>query len=379
MHICILSRFWPEDERSGVTLAAAKHVKILIMNGYDVSIIGSGKGVLCETLVQNKYQVPASGSGAIYSPARLNKAQLEKTLKKISPDLLIIEAWQTAITDGAIEVANQMNLPILMVSHGISLFPHNFSFTQLIRSAGWQFYRLFKLPRLIKKLSALTALDLHAKSYRFYDRDLALSLNKLVMPLKNCSSHPIPFFIPWGGRKRQVIVIGYYSAIKNQLGAIQTLLEVRSEASFLFIGKKEGQYYQACLKMVKKKQLEDRFIFRDDEETDLVQELAESAIVFAPSLTEALPTTLIEAMACGTPFVATPVGANTSFEGGVLAEHSSQQSEVIDSLLSNRVLWENYSSLGRAQYAREFSKEKIEAQLLEAIKLALKNKSCQIR
>lgn len=375
MRICVLSRFWPEDERSGVTLAAAKHVEILVNNGYDVSIIGSGNGVLNESLVREKFQVPASGSGAIYAPAKLDRALLEKNLKRIAPDLLVIEAWQTAITDGAVTMASQMKIPILMVSHGISLFPHNFSLAQLVRSAGWQFYRLFKLPGLIKKLSVLTALDLNSTSPRFYDRNLALSLNKRVMPLKNSSAHLIPSFVSLENRKRQILVLGYYSAIKNQLGAIRALSEIRTDISFLFIGKKDGDYYQACINEVKKIQMEERFLFKEDMECNIAQEISESALVFAPSITEALPTALIEAMGCGTPFVATPVGANCSLDGGILAQSSSQQSEAIDSLLLNGALWEKYSSAGRVQYAREFSQEKIEAQLLEAVKVALESRS----
>lgn len=375
MRICVLSRFWPEDERSGVTLAAAKHVEILVNNGYHVSIIGSGKGVLNESLVQEKFQVSASGSGAIYAPAILDRALLEKTFKRIAPDLLVIEAWQTAITDGAVEMASQMRIPILMVSHGISLFPHNFSLAQLVRSAGWQFYRLFKLPRLIRKLSVLTALDLNSKSPRFYDRDLALSLDKRIMPLKNSSAHLIPPFVPYQNRKKQVLVLGYYSAIKNQLGAIRALSRIHADISFLFIGKKDGEYYQTCINEVKKIQMEGRFLFKDDGECNIAQEISESALVFAPSMTEALPTALIEAMACGTPFVATPVGANSSLEGGILALTTSRQSEAIDSLILNEVLWGKYSSAGRAQYAREFSQEKIEAQLLQAVKAALESRS----
>jgi glycosyltransferase involved in cell wall biosynthesis len=372
MRICVLSRFWPEDERSGVTLAAAKHVEILVDNGYDVSIIGSGKGVIRESLVKEKYQVPASGSGAIYAPARLDRALLGKTFKRIAPDLLVIEAWQTAITDGAVEVASQMRIPILMVSHGISLFPHNFTLAQLVRSAGWQFYRLFKLPRLIQKLSILTALDLNSNSPRFYDRDLAIKLKVPVVPLVNSSFHPIPPFCSYKYRKSQVLILGYFSAIKNQLGAISVINQLDSDLSFLFIGPRSGKYFKACVSEVKKRGLVDRVTFKEDHECDLSQEISRSLIIYSPSLTEALPVTLIEAMACGTPFVATPVGANTSLNGGILAFSKQNSIDAINALHSEKQLWEKYSLAGRAQYQSQFTLDVLEKQLIYAVNAALK-------
>jgi glycosyltransferase involved in cell wall biosynthesis len=371
MKICFVSRHWPGDERSGVTLAAEKHAEILANNGYAIALIGSGKGVLKSERSQEKYHVPAQGSGALYSPARLDKALLEQALKKIDADLVVVEAWQTALTDGVIELASQMDLPILMISHGISLSPHSLAISQLARSFGWQLYKYLKLPRLIRKLNLLTALDLNAKSPRFYDRDLALKLNVPVVQLVNSSLHSIPSFCPHERRKRQVLVLGYFSAIKNQLGAISVMTKLQLDISFLFVGLKSGSYYQACVDEVNRRGLKNRVTFKEDHECNLSQEISESLIIYAPSLTEALPVALLEAMACGTPFVATPVGANASLKGGILV-HSKQMSvDAIHSLTANKPIWEEYSLVGRVQYQNQFTESMLERQLLSAIEVAL--------
>jgi len=106
MRITVISRSWPSNERSGVSLAAASHVKILASQGHGISIIGASRTVLSENLpVQGRYHVSASGSGALYSPSRVDREKLAQVLRETRPDLVIVEAWQTALTDAAVEEA----------------------------------------------------------------------------------------------------------------------------------------------------------------------------------------------------------------------------------------------------------------------------------
>jgi glycosyltransferase involved in cell wall biosynthesis len=81
--------------------------------------------------------------------------------------------------------------------------------------------------------------------------------------------------------------------------------------------------------------------------------------------------TLIEAMACGTPFVATPVGAISGFRGGIIANSVTSQVKAIVKLLEDPALWQNLSDAGRMQYENEFSYDHISSQLAKAVQAAV--------
>jgi len=376
MRITLVSRSWPSHERSGVSLAALNHARLLIKQGHKVSIIGALDSLCDITLpIKNRAQVPAKGSGAIYSPIQINRDLLKRVIENNQPDLVVVEAWQTALTDTAIEVACELNIPVLMISHGISLHRFSSSIAQHLRALAWIPYRFFKLPDLVKKLSAITTLDETSSSLRFYDRDLAVKIGIPVMPLKNSSAHVISPYVPLNERSKQILVVGYFSPIKNQLAVIELLEKISSHIDCVFIGQRKGAYFETCKKRVAELSLNNRVTFLQDDECDFSQQISQAMLVFAPSMTEALPMTLIEAMASGTPFVATSVGAVGSLAGGILADTKQDQIKAIESLLSKPELWEKYSSAGRVQYDSDFTEQHIASQLEKAIEIALQSKS----
>ena len=376
MKITLVSRSWPSHERSGVSLAALNHARLLIDQGHEVSIIGALDSLeKIDLPVKNRAHIPASGSGALYSPANVNRELLKKTITENESDLVIVEAWQTALTEAAIEVAYELKIPVLMISHGISLHPFNSSIVQQLRALAWIPYRLFKLPALVKKLSAITTLDEISSSPRFYDRDLATKFGIPVVPLKNFPAHVISPYVPLNERLMQILVVGYFSPIKNQLAVIELLEKIPSHIDCVFIGQRKGAYFEACKNRVAELKLNKRVKFLQDDECDLAQQIAQSTLVFAPSLTEALPMTLIEAMASGTPFVATSVGAVGGLVGGMLADSENAQVNAIESLFDSPNLWEKYSITGRAQYESEFTEQHIAAQLEQAVAVTHKSKA----
>jgi len=81
---------------------------------------------------------------------------------------------------------------------------------------------------------------------------------------------------------------------------------------------------------------------------------------------------LLESMACGTPFVATPVGAVTSLRGGVHACGTGGITKAIEKLISNHSLWMEYSMNGRLHFEQCYSYGTVRHQLLSAIDKVLK-------
>lgn len=340
--------------------------------GHDIFIIGSHNGVLTVNLpVSSRTYVPARGSGSLYSPARTDRKLLASALRQSSPDVVVVEAWQTALTDAAVEVASTLGLPVLMISHGSSL--HSFSSRPMdvLRSWAWAPYRWFVLPRLISRLSVITTLDDSVASDRFFDRDLARHLGVPVLPLVNAPVNWTQLFHIREERKLQVLVVGYFSPIKNQMGALEIAAHLPPSLKFLFVGPKQGRYYECCVRRSFELDLTTRVSFVEDSECDLANEMSRSLVVLSTSVTEALPLTLIEAMACGTPFVATRVGAVPSLRGGLHADDVEGMRNAVQSLVESQSIWQNLSNEGRRQHTDFFSREHVEAQLLAAVEVAL--------
>lgn len=373
MRITIVSRAWPSHERSGVTLTAAEHVCMLASVGHDVSIIGSHPAVLEERLpLISRTHVPASGSGALYSPVRVDRDRLTIALRRSSPDVVIVEAWQTALTDAAVEVSSSLGIPTLMISHGSSLHPFRFQPMDVLRSWAWAPYKWYVLPKLVGRLSVLTTLDTAADSPRFYDRDIARRLGVPVLPLVNAPVNWTSHFRKRDQRKPQVLVVGYFSPIKNQLDALEIAFKLPASLYFIFVGRKQGRYFERCVKRANALGFNARVAFVEDCEFDLANEMSRSLVVLSTSVTEVLPLTLIEAMASGTPFVATPVGAVPSLRGGQHADNVEGLRSAVQSLVDDPLLWQHFSEEGRRQHAEQFLRKHVEAQLCSAVEVALR-------
>lgn len=367
MRIMVVSRSWPAYERSGVSLAAHKHAKMLIDTGYEVHIVGADAAIAQEELSAPKYFIPSSGSGALYAPIKVDEQKIGLAIDKVKPDLIILEAWQTALTETFIDVAAKKKISTLMISHGISIHPYTHSMRNWIRYFAWMPYQWFSLPSRLQKLSAISALNVNVDSPRFYDRDLALSLGKPVFELTNSPALNILPFKTRPERRNQVLVVGYFSEVKNQLQALRVLSELPQAMNMVFVGKKEGAYYQRCLDYVQQQQLATRALFFEDHEIDLAKEFCESLLVLQTSITEALPITLLEAMASGTPFVATAVGAASALQGGIHANTLQSQIQAIKRLFEDEILWDQLSRQGRATIAKQFTDDRVKEQLISAV------------
>lgn len=371
MRITLVSRSWPSAERSGVSLIAAQHLNILVDAGHYVSIIGSIIDLRNEKLpAGTMYQVQSSGTGALYSLPNVDIHSLKNALVDSRPDLVLIEAWQTALTDAAVDVTYGMGIPILMVSHGVSLHPYSRRLVDIGRALGWSYYRINLIPRRISKLTVMTTLDENASSKRFFDRDIALRLGIPVRPLINCPVHWRESTPDFHERNMQILVVGYFSEVKNQLGALQVFAGLPATLKLRFIGQRNGAYYSKCVRRVAELGLESRVIFSQDDECDISYEIANSLVVLCTSITEALPVTLIEAMASGTPFIGTSVGAIPAMGAGIVANDINMQRSAVFALVSDAVHWTTLSEKGRQAYRSRFTQEHVRNNLLDAVALA---------
>lgn len=374
MKITIISNFWPSYGRSGVALMSEYHVKSLIKMGHEVSIIGSNQKIINETVPGKKIYLESRGSGAIYSPRLISKYKLSEIIKSTKPDLVILEGWQTALTECSIHICYEYKIKVVMISHGISIHPFSRNLFDIFRSIMWLYYRSITLPTNIKKLSLITTMGLTSKSTRFYDRDLSIKYKIPILPLNNTAINYKATYLPRHLRKNFILVIGYYSRVKNQLGAIRLMLNIASDITMKLVGKKEGQYYEECKLFVKNNKLDERVQFLDDSECIISHEIQTCLVVLLPSLTEAQPLTLLESMASGTPFISTPVGAIPCLRGGIIKKLPSEWLGAIN-LLTDKddfVTWTRMSQAGLKDYEMNYMSNIIEEQLSKIISRVVK-------
>lgn len=371
MKITIISKCWPVTERAGVSLAATTHAKILYESGHDLQIIGPRNEIVEEkTEATRKDYVKAFGSGALYSPHRVDKESLERKLLEFAPDLVIIEGWQSALTDTSVLIASRLSLATLVISHGVSVHPFTPTLVDWIRSVGWLQYRFTVLPKLIGAASVVTSLSLTASSNRFYDRDLARAAGKHVPVLVNAPFNYSLQKIPRSRRRRQIIVVGYFSRIKNQLEVLHILKALPLDVCVKMIGNRKGKYYEKVVARCAQLGLSERVVFEDDQTCNVANEIRDSLVLLSTSITEVLPLTVLEAMACGTPFVAPPVGAIPTLRGGIIARNRDEAVAGVMSLLSVESMWNEHSNSGRALFDSDFRVERVTSQLSAAVEIS---------
>ena len=370
MKIALISQFWPGIEKNGVAMAANTHAHALIAAGYHVEIIGPcGEILLDDFKKSSQHYINAKGSGSIYSPIRINKNHLHAIFEWIDPELVIVEGWQTAITETAIDIASNLRLPVLMLSHGVSVHAFEGSLKEWMRSIAWRYYRQFTLPSKVMKLTAITCLSGQSCSSRFYDRELAMKFGVPVFRMGNIPPHykAIGPIIPRQERALNLLIIGYFSRIKNQRAALNLLRHLPDRFTLTLIGQKKGSYYEQCKKFVMEHNLLHRTFFLEDHECAISQQISQSLAVLSTSITEVLPIVLLEAMVSGTPFIATSVGAVPSLNGGLACSTMAEQIEAILSLESDIDRWNFYAKNGLKQFESTFSPEKVNAQLINAV------------
>jgi glycosyltransferase involved in cell wall biosynthesis len=371
MKILLVTRSWPLSEKSGTTLISREHANFFLENGDKVSLVTADKMILKKPLPNiKKYYVCSEGNGSIYSPAKVDQKLLLSILRLEKPDVVVIEGWQTAISESSIEIAHTLNLPILMISHGIHLHAAACDVKQIARSLLWFVYKKYKLPYLISKLTLLTTLDNKSKSKRFYDRDLALKMN---IPVKKLVNFPVNFhsnYISYEDRKFQILLVGYFSPVKNQIEALKLFRQLKSNISLKLVGPKKGKYYEECRNYVKKYSLNSRVEFTEDCKCNIAEEIGKSYIVLLTSITEVLPVTLLESMACGTPFVSRNIGCISSLRSGVVYNKAKECVIEIQRLIDDRNHWIRLSNKGLRNYKISYTRDAVKNKLLNYVKLA---------
>lgn len=374
--VLFVTPFWPTKTRSGVANSAFIHFYLLEKLGYEVLLLLPKEQSSYEHSIK-QVKIKCRGTGSMYSWSYCDEDSIIDILQEFNPHLIICEAWQNTLVHSVIRLSHKMKIPIGLISHGISLAPFDYSLRNLVRSIAWAPYRFFVFPRLLKKVKALAVLDLYSHSPRFLDRELAKKLcipvSLLVNSGRNINNSEI---IPYEKRMEKIIIVGYFSYVKNQLFIIQKMLTMLDffQGEFVFIGEKSGKYYLKCLQAVEKlpKKISKRVKFFSDTEVNLNSEISSAKLILSASITEVQPLLLIEALSYGTPFVATSVGSTQGFNrGGKFFKINDKFKALnhIRNIFEDTNSWKKLSRNGNIDYKHFFSEKIVQSQFINFLNL----------
>jgi len=222
--------------------------------------------------------------------------------------------------------------------------------------------QLFKISNKITSVASSVSQEL--SEYGLNPNEVEVIGNgvdeKLFCPIQNKTN------------EKYILYTGRLSYRKGLFDFIECGVNICSrypEINFKLTGK--GPLFEKLQKIVQESGYEDRFEFLGHVDKSKLIELYQNATIFVlPSHYEGLPTTLLEAMSCGLPVVATAVSGNLdvieSGENGILVPLKSpdKMAEAVSSLLEDENLRTKLGIAARATIEEKFTWDAISNKIL---------------
>lgn len=163
-----------------------------------------------------------------------------------------------------------------------------------------------------------------------------------------------------GSVGRMAAVKDYPTLVRSFLQILEKKPSARENLRLLIVG--DGISRQECIEIARKANAED-LVWLPGERTDIPELMQAMDVFVLPSLGEGISNTILEAMSCGLPVIATNVGGNVELvkEGitGQLieSENPTEMSKAILAYYLNADLLNNHGAAARQQIEANFSME----------------------
>jgi glycosyltransferase involved in cell wall biosynthesis len=358
---------------NGMTFATLQHAVMLRRRGYSVAIMAEcAEGMRASVMAYLKNQgidfFPAeiSGSGLLTRPVVGDVDAVLRSLVTYRADVVVVEgrySWAYHV----VPKMKAIGLKVAFVSHGAAAVTAASTIQRLLKSVAYWYYYVLHERRIVGHLDSVAVLSAHEDSDRFCDAKIyrRFGLSPFIVPntsieyaargLHKCADN---------GMGIRIAVIGEMSPLKNQLAAIKIFNPDDWVGVVNFYFPEENEYSLAVQQAASEKGLNKfRFIVGLDRER-IINALSRVDLVVVFSKTEAQPLAIIDGLACGIPFVSTPVGCVPSMKGGLVCDIEGMAAVI-------RGLAENPTSLARlsseaADYYDRFHSEDMVATALDS-------------
>jgi hypothetical protein len=347
--ILLISKEWSPKRATGLGFASSTHESILKELGFVVTTVSSN-----DSSKDINFQLKNLLSFILNPFYFLRKAEF--IIKESKPDLIIVESFQTVISEIFLYVSKNNSIKTAVISHGVSIFPYNKKFKYYLRFFLWLLYLLI-LNYLIKKCEIFFSLDLNSKNHRHLDTLLFKRENKMLIKYNNFSRFEnYKKIVIESKNKKKILCLGYINHVKNQID----LIEIAKETSDLDIEIRivfkdyNKNYLNTLTQKIDIAGVKNISIINESE-TDIYREISESWLLINTSITEVSPLSLIEGNSLSKIFLSYDVGSLDKFKGSIINKDKNQIIFNTRSLYNNSFFINKFESIALEDYKKNYS------------------------
>ena len=379
--------FYPET--SGVPVVVQYLAEGLAKKGHNVSVVTCMNGHdynVQETL--NGVTIYRFNWGVNLFKNKYGEYQeYIKFVTEFPKDILILECLQCHTTDILLPCLKYMNCKVVLHSHGgpgihQKMFRWDTNITHSIGNTHnwfrWKRYYKSTLPSFSKYIDAILCLSLCASDLHYMKKHM-----KRVEILENAANDI--FFDEYKQSldfssilnlkaKKYILCIANYIPNKGQLAIVKAFANIKDkDYALVCIGSSKNEYYERVLNevnLISHKYGKEIHLLTGINREYFPSIISHASLFVMGSEHEEYPVSLIEAMACGTPFVSTDAGNARILPGGITVTNRSELSDFMDAVVSNGELGQRLGSQGK-DYALKHNKIEIIISQLESILYSL--------
>jgi len=353
--LLLISKEWSPKNSTGLGFCSTVHEKIFNDIGFEVVTVSSDNR-------DKNFNIELKGFfHFLLNPLYFLKKS-ESIIKSYNPDFVAVESLQTVISEIFIYLAKKNKIKLVIISHGISIFPYNNKIKYIIRSIIWSFY----LPLLfffIRSCDVFLSLDPDGNNSRHLDvRLFKKNKNKLLIKYNN-SSRFEKFkrdFITRVSKRKKILCVGYINHIKNQEDLIKLAEKIHDldiDIRILY-NSFNKTYFDKLKKIIFDKNIKNVY-FINENDTDIFNEIISCWLLINVSITEVSPLSLIEGNSLSKIFFSYNVGSLDNFKGGIVHYSLKQIIFNIRSLYNNSFFLKKLETEALKDYTNNYSEENI--------------------
>lgn len=368
MKIVVVSfTFFPEVD--GVANAAGQMVDLLVDSGHEVHVV-TGRSQIPEIISNDRFTIHRFGVSDSADFDSNDARSYVDHLINAHADLTVFHCWRSWPTDIALRHISQIGGKKILLSHGYethAIYWHP-GFPWGLWSWLQRIPEVCALPRQMASFDQVVFLSTKTDRGRFFDSWVARKLGRQnISVIPNAVNNANWGEIAPDFRERQrlgdgtfFLCVANYSVRKNQMMALEAFCEANiPDSSLVFVGSALGDYgAEVRDQWLSLKQFHPNLsvhFFVGLVRTEVISAIKSCDIFVLSATAETQPISLLEAMACGKPFISTDTGCVTEFDGGLVVSSKQEMTDQMRNLANSPEERSRLSDLGKICFENGYS------------------------